>query len=83
MVYQYTTGPNATASFHKRNSETPVLELDENSSGSHNAIGPGVTLLVGMKLRIIDNYYLNIEPVLLPPPGPVLNTLRIGFEARF
>lgn len=83
LVYQHTTGPSSTASFRKQNSKTPLLELEENSTGSYNSIAPGVTLLVGMKLRIIDNYYLNIEPVLLPPPGPVLNTLRIGFEARF
>jgi hypothetical protein len=83
LVYQTTTGPNAKATFRKRNSDTPILQLDENSSGSYNSVAPGVTLLAGMKLKIVDNYYLNIEPVLLPPPGPVLNTLRIGFEARF
>lgn len=83
LVYQFTTGPNSTVTSRKRNSATAMLQLDENSSGSYNSITPGVTLLIGMKLKIVDNYYLNIEPVLLPPPGPVLNTLRIGFEARF
>ena len=83
LVHQHTTGPNSTLSYRKRNSELPIFELEENSIGSYSSLTPGVTLLVGMKLKIIDNYYLNIEPVLLPPPGPVLNTLRIGFEARF
>ncbi len=83
LVYEYTTGSNTTATFHVRNSDTPILTLDENSSGSYSIASPGVTLLAGTKILIAKHYYLTIEPVLLPPPGPVLNTVRIGFEVRF
>ena len=83
LVYKHTTGPNATATFSSRRSETPLLQLDKNDSGSYTMIRPGLTLLAGMKIQLVKNYFFTLEPVLLPPPGPVLNTVRMGLEFRF
>lgn len=58
------------------------LRVEENSTARITKNELGINIAFGAKVRIVEQYYININPV-LQPTGNNVNSLRIGLEVRF